>query len=109
MKNYSVGALIILIISIGSAAIAYGGGFVIFDLVNLPAWIFGPWGVFTLVFAFVRKAPFYYLGWSALLLAIAFGSIFYKQVNIFVVIGTLLIALAVIASLSLLRTKSKNK
>ena len=107
--NYGVGALITITISIGSAAIAYGGGFIIFDLFNLPAWILGPLGVYTLIFAFISREVFYHLAWGIVFLAITVVSAFYRLVNIIVVIGILLIALGVISSLAYLRSQKTSQ
>ena len=109
MKNYSIGALLVLIISIGCAAIVYGGGFIVFQLPNLAAWIFGPLGLYTLVFAVIGGEFYYHLGLGVLLLGITSASIFFNLVNIFVIIGILLIVLALIATLSYLRIRSKPK
>ena len=98
--NYNVGALVTLIISLGSAAVAYGSGFLIFDLINLPAWLFGPIGGYTLIFAFRNKNSFYYLGWSVVLLVIASASALYRIVNVVVMAGILLISIAVVSILA---------
>ncbi|MEM2111693.1 MAG: hypothetical protein QXX08_07430 [Candidatus Bathyarchaeia archaeon] len=42
--SYGAGALIVLVLSIGLAAIAYGGNLLPLNIFNLPAWIFGPLG-----------------------------------------------------------------
>ena len=108
--NYGVGALITITISIGIAAIAYGGGYIPFDLSNLPAWIFGPLGVYTLLTSLFRRPEvFYNLGWSLVFLAITVISAFYKLVNMFVVIGILLIAFGVVSSIAYLKKQKKEE
>ena len=98
--NYSVGILVTLMISLGCAAIAYGGGFLSFNLLNVPAWLFGPLGVYTLIFAFRHRNSFYYLGWSVILLVIASASALYTLVNVIVMVGILLLFLAILGILA---------
>jgi hypothetical protein len=50
---YGAGALGVLIASLGVAAISYSLSLLTFDLFNLPAWIFGPLGVYTLAYSVV--------------------------------------------------------
>lgn len=106
--NYGIGALITVTISIGVAAIAYGGGFILFDLFNLPAWIFGPLGIYTLIFALFSRDIFYNLAWSLVFLAITAISALYRLVNVILVIGILLITLGVLASVTYLRSQRRE-
>lgn len=95
--GYSARALVVLVLSIGFMAIAYGGGLIPFDPFNLPAWVFGPLGVYTLIYSFVAgKDPFYYLVWGSVMFAIAVASAFYNIINVFIVFGMLMIVIAVI-------------
>lgn len=94
--TYNTGMLATLLISVGIAAIAYGGGFIPFVPLNLPAWILGPLGVYTILFAFSSGEVFFYLGWGSVMLTLATALILYNVVNTFVVLGILLIALALI-------------
>ena len=108
-STYNIGASICLLISVGSAAIAYGGGFIPFVPLNLPAWIFGPLGVYTIIFAFTCAERYSYLSWGSILLSIAVASTVFNVINPFVVLGILLIALAVIGlSAYLKQTKKAN-
>ena len=67
--DYGTGALIIITVSIGIAAIIYGGGFILFNLYNLPAWILGPLGVYTLISSLFNRESFNKLGWGLVFLA----------------------------------------
>jgi uncharacterized protein (DUF2062 family) len=100
--NYSVGAVITLALSIGVAAIVFGGGFLLFNPFTFIAWLSGPFGVYTLIYAAVSKEGNRYF-WSLIYLAIAAASLFHDVVNPIVVGGALLIALAVIGVLAYLK------
>ena len=97
--SYNVGAVIILTLSLGIAAIVFGGGFLIFSPFTLIAWLSGPFGAYTLIYAAVSKEGNRYF-WGLIYLAIASASLFYDVVNPIVVLGVLLIALAVVGSLA---------
>jgi len=95
--NYGASALVVLVLSIGLAAIVYGAGIIRFDPFNLPAWFFGPLGVYTLIYSFlVGRDPFYYLVWGSVMSLVAVASALYNIINVFVVFGILMIVLAVI-------------
>ena len=100
--KYNVGAVITLTLSLGIAAIVYGGGFLPFNLFTLIVWLSGPFGVYTLVYAVVSKEANRYF-WGMIYLAIAAASLFYDTVNPIVVLGVLLISLAIIGSLAYLK------
>jgi hypothetical protein len=104
--EYGVGALAILAVSIGLAAILYSTGTIPFDLYYVPAWIFGPLGAYTVAYATISKDPTYYLVWGTVMLAVAAVSAFYT-VSIFVVLGILLIVLAVIGILAYWRSRKR--
>ncbi len=99
--NYNVGAVITLVLSIGVAAIVYGGGFLLFNLVTFIAWLSGPFGVYTLIYAMTSKEANRYF-WSLIYLAITAASLSYDVVSPIVVGGALLVALAVLAILAYL-------
>jgi hypothetical protein len=102
--SYGVGALAVLVISIGVAAIIYSLGILIFNAYNLVAWIVGPWGVYTVVYSFVAKGELtYYLVWGTVMVAIGIISGFYNFIPAMLVLGVLLIALAVIGVASYLK------
>jgi len=96
-SRYGVGALAALALSIGLAAVVYGGGLISFDPYNLPAWFFGPLGAYTLVYAFLGSGDtFYYLVWGSVMVAVGAASALYRLVSVFVVMGVLTIVLVVI-------------
>jgi hypothetical protein len=97
--NYNVGAVITLMLSLGIAAIVFGGGFLLFTPFTLIVWLSGPFGVYTLIYAIVSKEANRYF-WGLIYLAIAAASLFYDAVNPIVVLGVLLISLAIIGSLA---------
>ncbi|MDQ1279816.1 MAG: hypothetical protein QG670_1078 [Thermoproteota archaeon] len=106
--NYDVGIIITLTISVGSAIIAYAGGFVVYDVYNLPAWIFGPLGVYTLVYAYTKKESSYFSAGGITFLAIAMMSMFYRLVNVVVMIGIFLIVVGVMATITYMREPKKT-
>jgi len=56
--GYGAGALAVLVFSLGLAAVIYSVNIIPFDVINLPAWIFVPLGVYTLFYAFsAAKTP----------------------------------------------------
>ena len=104
--NYSFGAAVTLALSLGCAAIVYGAGLLAFDLFNIPAWIFGPLGVYTLISAILGQATFFYLGWGTILVAIGAVSALYKHVSAVIIVGILLIALGILSLVGYFRVKS---
>lgn len=104
--NYSIGALAILAISIGFLIAIYGGGIIYFDPFNLPAWIFGPLGIYTIIYSLiVKKDMLYYSIWGIIMFSIAIASALYNIVNIFIVFGILLIVIAIVGLIAYLRRK----
>ena len=102
---YGVGALIVLVVSIGVAAIVYSL-LLPFNLFSLPAWIFGPLGVYTLAYSFIaRKDSTYYLVWGSVMFAIALVSALYTVVSPFVILGILAIVIAIIGIFAYQRSK----
>ncbi len=102
--NYDIGAIIIAVISFGFAIIVYGAGLVPYDLFNLPAWILGPLGVYSLIYAAVAsRETFYYFAWGMILLVAAALSALYRLVNVAVVIGIFLVAIGVVAAIAYMR------
>ena len=104
--SYGAGALAVIVISIGIAAILYGTGTIPFDPYYLPAWIFGPLGVYTLLYSAVSKDPTYYLVWGTIMVAVAAVPVFYT-ISIFVILGILVIVLAVIGIVAYWRSRRK--
>ncbi|MEM1552133.1 MAG: hypothetical protein QXH03_05660 [Candidatus Bathyarchaeia archaeon] len=95
--GYGAGALAVLVTSLGLAAIVYGIKMIQFDPLNLPAWIFGPLGVYTLFYSFFsRKDPIYYLVWGIIMTCVGVVSATYAVVSPLLVLGILLIIMAVI-------------
>jgi hypothetical protein len=103
--GYGVGALIVLVVSIGVAAIVYSL-LLPFNLFSFPAWIFGPLGIYTLAYAFIaRKDSTYYLVWGSVMFAIALVCALYTVVNPFVILGILAIVIAIIGIFAYQRSK----
>jgi hypothetical protein len=103
---YGAGALVVLIASLGVAAIAYSLPLLTFDLFNLPAWIFGPLGIYTLAYSVVAgKDSTYYLVWGSIMFAIALVSALYTAVSPFVLLGLLAIVIAIIGIVAYQRSK----
>lgn len=102
--RYSIGAAIIVVLSLGFATILYGIGFLPFDFLGLIAWALGPLGLFTIITAFtVTEETAFYLSWGSILLAIALASLLYPLINVVVIFGGLLVVLAVISLVAHLR------
>jgi hypothetical protein len=95
--GYGVGSLAVLIGSIGVAAIVYSIPLVTFYAYSIPVWLFGPWGLYTIVYAFITGRDLtYYLTWGTVIFCVALISALYTLINPFVIFGILLIVLAVI-------------
>ncbi|MBN1245266.1 hypothetical protein JXA31_06705 [Candidatus Bathyarchaeota archaeon] len=104
--DYGAGALVVLIASLGVAAIAYSLSLLTFDLFNLPAWLFGPLGIYTLAYSFVAgKDSTYYLVWGSIMFAIALVSALYTVVSPVVILGILAIVIAIIGIVAYQRSK----
>jgi hypothetical protein len=104
-SGYGVGALVVLVVSIGVAAIVYSL-ILPFNLFNIPAWIFGPLGIYTLAYSFVAgKDSTYYLVWGSVMFAVALVSAFYTAVSPFVILGILAIVIAIIGIVAYQRSK----
>jgi uncharacterized membrane protein HdeD (DUF308 family) len=104
--SYGVGALAVLVVSIGVAAIVYSLPLLAFDILNLPAWIFGPLGIYTLAYAIIaRKDSPYYLVWGSIMFAVAIIFAFYNVVNPFVILGIMAIVIAIIGIVAYQRSK----
>ena len=105
--SYGVGAIAVLVISLGVALIIYGLGLVSFDFLNLLGWIFGPLGVYTVVYSFMTKAQStYYVVWGTIMVAVAIIGGFYNVVPWYLVIGILVIVLAVIGVIAYMEGKN---
>ena len=103
--EYGVGALVVLVVSIGAAAIVYSL-ILPFNLLNLPAWILGPLGIYTIIYSVVAgKDLTYYLVWGTVMLAIAVISAFYNVASPFAILGVLAIAIAIIGIVAYQRSK----
>ncbi len=101
---YEVGALATTFISVGVVSIIYGAGFLVFDLLNLIAWILTPLGTYTVVYAIAkRKHMIYYTSWGLIMLTIGLTLTSYKVINPFIMLGILVIGLAIIGLVAYLR------
>ena len=104
--DYGAGALVVLVVSIGVAAIVYSLPILPFNIFNLPVWIFGPLGIYTLAYAIIaRKDSTYYSVWGSIMFAVALVSAFYNVVNPFVMLGVLAIVIAIIGIVAYQRSK----
>ena len=104
--DYGVGALAVLVVSLGVAVVAYSLALLTFNLFNLPVWIFGPLGIYTLASTFVAgKDSTYYLVWGSIMFAVALVSAFYTTVSPFVILGILAIVIAIIGIVAYQRSK----
>ena len=102
---YGVGALVVLVVSMGVAAIVYSL-IIPFNLFSIPAWIFGPLGIYTLAYSFVAgKDSTYYLVWGSVMFAVAIIFAFYNVVSPFVILGILAIVIAIIGIVAYQRSK----
>jgi len=104
--DYGVGALAVLVASVGVAVIVYSLNVIPLVLFNIPAWIFGPLGVYTLAFSFVaRQESTYYMVWGTVMSAVGVISGFYNVINPFLVVGILAIVIAIIGIVAYQRSK----
>ena len=105
--SYGVGAIAILAISLALALIMYGLALLPCDFFNLLAWIFGPWGVYTVAYSLMAgRESTYYLVWGAIMVAVAIFGGFYRVLPWFLVFGILVIVLAVIGIIAYMRGKT---
>ena len=105
--SYGVGAIAVLAISLGVALIIYSLNLVSFNLLNLLGWIFGPLGVYTVVYSFMAKTQStYYLVWGTIMVAVAIIGGFYNIVPWYLVLGILIIMLAVIGVIAYMEGKN---
>lgn len=95
-SSYGVGALSVIVASLGTAAIVYS--IVLrFDIYSLSTWIFGPLGAYTLAYSVItRRNSLYYLVWGSIMVVIALASELCAVVSPFVMLGILAIVMAII-------------
>lgn len=104
--NYGVGALLVSAISLGVAAVVYGGGFIEFDPLNLAACIVSPLGVYTIIYALrERRDRLYYLSWGLIMFIIGLSFALHRLVNVIMLFGLLLILLAAVVMLGYWRRR----
>ena len=104
--DYGVGAVVILVVSVGVATIIYSLTLLPFDLLNIPAWIFGPIGVYTLAYSSIAgKESTYYGIWGVVMVAVAVILGFYNIVNPVVILGILAILIAIIGIIAYQRSR----
>jgi len=105
--SYGVGAIAVLAVSLALALIVYGLALLQYDFFNLLAWVFGPWGVYTVAYSLMAgRESTYYLVWGAIMVAIAIFGGFYRVVPWFLVLGILVIVLAVIGVIAYMKGKT---
>ena len=103
--DYGVGGLIVLVASIGVAAIVYSS-ILPLNLLNIPAWIFGPLGIYTLVCSSIAgKNSTYFMVWGTVMVAIALIFGFYNMVNPVIILGVLAILIAIIGIITYRRSR----
>jgi hypothetical protein len=104
--DYGVGAIIVLVVSVGVAAIVYSLALLSLDLLNLPAWVFGPLGVYTLAYSSIAGKESTYFGvWGVVMVAVAVIFGFYNIVNPIVILGILAILIAIIGIIAYQRNR----
>jgi hypothetical protein len=104
--DYGAGAIIVLVISVGIAAVVYGLALLSLDLLNIPAWFFGPLGVYTLAYSSIAgKNSTYFAVWGTIMVAIAVIFGFYNIVNPIVILGILAILIAIIGIIAYQRNR----
>jgi hypothetical protein len=103
--DYGAGALAVLVISIGVAAIVYSL-ILPLNFLNIPAWIFGPLGIYTLAYSSITgKESTYYAVWGVVMVAVAIIFGFYDIVNPVVILGILAILIAIIGIVAYQRSR----
>lgn len=103
--DYGVGALIVLVASVGVATIVYSL-ILPLNLLNIPAWIFGPLGLYTLAYSSIGgKDSTYFMVWGTVMVAIALIFGFYELVPPPVTLGVLAILIAIIGIVAYQRSR----
>jgi hypothetical protein len=103
--DYGVGALVVLVVSVGVAAIVYSS-ILPLNLLNIPAWICGPLGLYTLAYSSIAgKNSTYFAVWGTVMVAVALIFGFYNVVNPVVILGVLAILIAVIGIIAYQRSR----
>ena len=87
-------------VSIAVALIIYGIGLIPLNLWHILAWLFGPFGVYTVIYALIKsREPTYHLVWGAVTISIAIASITYNVLTPIVVLGSLILVIVIIGLL----------
>jgi hypothetical protein len=103
---YGAGGIVVLVISLAVAAIIYGSALLSLNYLNIPAWIFGPLGSYTLTYSSIAgKESTYYGVWGVVMVAVAVIFGFYNIVNPVVILGVLAILIAVIGIVAYQRSR----
>jgi hypothetical protein len=103
--DYGAGALVVLVISVGVAAIVYSV-ILPFDPLNIPAWIFGPLGLYTIAYASIGgKGTTYFVVWGTVMVAVALIFGFYNLVNPIIILGVLAILIAITGIIAYQRSR----
>ena len=96
-SDYNIGALVVLMLSIGVVLIAYSGGILVFNVVGLTSWILGPLSIYTVLYALWFKIDrLYYLFWGLVMMALALSSSLSLLVHPLIVLGLFLMAITLI-------------
>jgi hypothetical protein len=104
--DYGAGALAVLVVSVGVAAIVYGLNLLSLNFLNIPAWIFGPLGIYTLAYSSIAGTEStYYAVWGVVMVAVAIIFGFYDRVNVVVILGVMAILIAVMGIIAYQRSR----
>ncbi len=95
--EYAVGALAVIVSSIGVAFTVYSVGVLAFDMVDIVFWVLGPLGVYTVLYAlWFKRDRLFYLYWGLVMVALALSSVTYPLVHPLTIVGILLVVLVLI-------------
>ena len=103
---YGAGAIVVLVVSLGVATIVYSLALLSLNYLNIPAWIFGPLGIYTLACSSIagRESTYYYV-WGVVMVAVAIIFGFYTIVNYVVILGIMAILIAIIGLVAYQRSR----
>jgi hypothetical protein len=95
--EYAVGALAVIVSSIGVAFTVYSMDVLVFDIVDVVFWLLGPLGVYTVLYAlWFKRDRLFYLYWGLVMVALALSSATYPLIHPLTIIGILLVVLVLI-------------
>ena len=87
-------------VSMAVALIIYGIRLISLNPWHILAWLFGPLGVYTIIYALIKSRDLtYHLVWGAVTISIAIASITYNVLNPIVILGSLILVIVIIGLL----------